>query len=75
MEKINMLGTNPDGVDIPLGLGIQLVQEPKALEAFTAMTKEQRADLIGYIQGAVTGEDAKNRIAQAIDKLSNQAQP
>lgn len=73
MEYSNFIGTgkNPDGPDLPLGLGMELAQNPKAMNAFGSMTKEEKESLIRHIQGAVTGEDAKNRISDAIESLSN----
>lgn len=69
MEPFNLLGNNTDGPDLPLGLGMGLAQSPRAMEAFGRMSKEQRAALISHIQGAATGDDAKNRIAEAIQQL------
>lgn len=71
MEQSNFIGIgrNPDGPDLPLGLGMQLAQEPKAMEAFGKMSKQQKASLIGHIQGAATGEDAKNRVVDAVNRL------
>ncbi len=65
------IGKNPNGPDLPLGLGMELAQNPKAMNAFGTMTNEQKAALISHIQGATTGEEAKQRIAEAIHKLNN----
>ena len=73
MEYNNFIGigTNPDGPDLPLGLGMELAQNPKAMNAFGAMTKAEKAAMIRHIQGATTGEDAKARITGAVNQLSN----
>ena len=71
VEKSTFIGTgkNPDGPDIPLGLGMQLAQSPKAMAAFGRMTNAQKSGLIRQIQGAPTGEVAKARVAGAISLL------
>ena len=63
------MGNNPDGKDIPLGLGMQMAQDAEALNHFSNMTQPQRDGLIEYVQGAVTGDDAKHRIHAAIQGL------
>lgn len=71
MSNSTFIGTgiNPDGPDLPLGLGMQLAQDPKALDTFGRLTNEQKSVLIGYIQGAATGDDAKRRLAEALNML------
>ena len=73
MESSNFIGigANPDGPDLPLGLGMELAQNPNAMNTFGSMTKAQKTALIGRIQGAATGEDAKARITEAIRQLSS----
>jgi len=70
METFIGMGPNPDGPDLPLGLGMQLAQNPKALDAFGRMSNEQKFGLIDYIQGAQTGDEAKSRMAETINKLN-----
>ena len=71
MEKSTFIGTgkNPDGPDIPLGLGMQLAQSPKAMATFGRMTKAQKSGLIRQIQGAPTGDAAKTKVEGAISQL------
>jgi uncharacterized protein YdeI (YjbR/CyaY-like superfamily) len=73
MDHSNFIGVgkNPDGPDLPLGLGMELAQNPKAMNAFGAMTKEEKADIISHIQGAATGDEAKSRIREVIRKLNH----
>jgi len=63
------IGHNPEGPDLPLGLGLNLAQDSDAMDTFGAMTEAQREKVVRYIQGAATGEDAKNRITGTIQKL------
>lgn len=63
------MGNNPDGPELPTGLSMHLAQEPQAVANYGKLTKEQQASLIQYIQNCSTGEDAKNRIAHAVQCL------
>ena len=63
------IGHSPDGVDLPLGLGMQLAQEPRAMEAFGRLTTEQKSRLIQNIQSAHTGPEAEEKIAHAVNSL------
>jgi len=65
------LGRNPDGPDLPEGLGMRLMQDQKAMETFGSMSKEQKAAVIGYIRGAHSGEEAENRMADAVSQMSD----
>lgn len=71
MENSTFIGTghNPDGPDLPVGLGMLLAQEPKAMQAFATMTNTQKESLIAQIQGGATGEEAKARVMQAVQQL------
>lgn len=64
------IGVNPDGPDLPLGLGMQLAQSPKAMDTFGRMSNAQKSSVIGYIKSAATGDDAKNRIEEAVQLMS-----
>ena len=70
MDTFIGIGRNLNGPDLPLGLGMQLAQDPKAMDAFGRMSKAQRSGLISYIQGAKTGSEAQSRIAETVNKLS-----
>ena len=63
------IGPNPEGPDLPLGLGMNLMADPKAREAFDKMTNSQKESLIGYLQSAASGEEAESRMAHAIKML------
>ena len=59
--------------DMPLGLGLRIAQDVRAMQAFSALSDERRQQLIGYVQAATTGEDAKARIRNAVSMLSRGA--
>jgi len=65
------VGHSPDGVDLPLGLGMKLAQEPRAMDAFGRLTTEQKSRLIEKIQSAHTGQEAQEKIDHAVSSLSN----
>jgi len=60
------VGHNPEGPDLPLGFGMLLAQEPDAISRYGALTNEQKTQVVHYIQSGATGEDARNRIANAV---------
>ena len=63
------IGHNPEGVDLPLGLGMRLAQEPRAMDTFGSLDEEQKAQVVGYIQSGATGDDARELIETAINSL------
>ncbi len=63
------IGHSPDGVDLPLGLGMQLMQEPKAMTAFGQLSTEQKASMIKDIQSAKSGQEAENKIMDVVASL------
>ena len=69
------IGKNPDPnvPDLPLGFGMALAQNEKAVSAFGALSDQEKTDLIKSIQGAGTGDDAKQRITDAVNRLSGNA--
>ena len=65
------VGHNPEGPDLPLGFGMHLAQEPRAVEAFGRLSQDQRAKVIDYIQASATGAEAKQRVIGAVEGLKN----
>ena len=63
------VGQNPDGRDLPLGLGMQLAQHPDAMDAFGNLTQPERDSVVDYIQGCETSAGARERIAEVIQGL------
>jgi uncharacterized protein YdeI (YjbR/CyaY-like superfamily) len=64
-------GHNPEGVDLPLGFGMRLAQEPRAMDTFGTLDEGEKAQVVSYIQAASSGEDAQNRIETAVGSLSD----
>ncbi len=65
------MGNSPgaETPNLPLGLGMALAQDTEALSCFGRMTREEKQQMIAYIQGATTGEDAKARMQQAVAQI------
>lgn len=72
MENFIGIGKNPNSnvPDIPLGLGMELAQSPQAMDAFGRLTNEQKTQMIRHIQASTTGDEAKERITQAVNSLA-----
>ena len=66
------IGKNPDpaGLDMPLGFGMALYQNSNALHCFAALSQDERNNIIRYIENSKTGEEAKNRIDNAVSNLN-----
>jgi uncharacterized protein YdeI (YjbR/CyaY-like superfamily) len=62
-------GRNPEGPDLPLGFGMRLAQDPRAMDTFGTLSEGQKAQVIGYIQSCCTGDDAERRIETAVSSL------
>ena len=65
------IGKNPDGPDLPLGLGMELAQNPQAMNTVGSMSNAEKSALIRHVKGAATGEEAKSRMNQAINSLNH----
>lgn len=70
----NFIGTgknpNHDEPDLPLGLGMELAQSPTAMDAFGRLTGLQKTEMIRHIQASSNGNEAKERITQAVRSLT-----
>ena len=67
------LGKNPDpsGLDMPIGFGMELYQNSDALHCFAALSQNERNDIIRYIEASKTGDEAKERINNAVKNLNH----
>ena len=64
---------NPNVPDIPMGFGMELMQNPKAMENYGKLSDNEKTRLIKEIQTATTGDEAKLNIDQAIEILTKPA--
>ena len=65
----SFLGANSHGPDMPLGLGMELMQHSGAMDRFSRLSDGEKAQIINYVQSSSSGDDAKARIARAVDGL------
>lgn len=54
---------------LPIGFCMKLSQDLSAMEHFAAMPMSEKEEMIAYIQGGTTGEEAEERVRNAIDRL------
>lgn len=65
----SFLGENPHGPDMPLGLGMELMQYPDAMAKFSGLADSEKAQIINYVQSSTSGDDAKSRITQTVESF------
>jgi len=63
-------GRNPNGPDLPLGFGMGLAQNPDAMETYASLTNAEKTSVIRYVQSGQTGDEAKSKIAEAVQRLA-----
>ncbi len=75
MNKDSFIGLgknpNPHVSDIPVGFGMELMQNGEARKNFESLSDMDKNKLIGYIQGGVTGDEARLRIDNSIKNLNS----
>lgn len=54
---------------LPEGLVMSLAMDLTAMTNFVHLDDSKKEELVTYIQGATTGEDAKNRVAEVLNQL------
>jgi hypothetical protein len=59
-----------DFPDMPVGLGMSLAQNNKAFSYFGSLSESDKAKVINYVKGSSTGEQAKSRVQDAVNMLS-----
>lgn len=69
------VGHNPEGPDLPLGFGMQLAQDPQAVETFGRMSRDEKRAVINYVQDCHTGDEAKQHVAHAVHCLHEGRMP
>jgi hypothetical protein len=54
---------------IPVGLGMRLSLDMKAMTNFSNLSDRKKQELISYIEGSTTGDEAKNRLTEVVSSL------
>lgn len=56
---------------LPEGLGFRLAMDMKAMTNFVNLSEDKKEQLVSYIQGSTTGDEAKNRVMEVVSNLHN----
>ncbi len=54
---------------LPVGFGFRLAMDVTAMERFAALSEEEKENLVAYVQGGDTSEEAERRVEDAIGRL------
>ncbi len=56
---------------LPEGLGMRLAMDMDAMRSFVNLSDQSRKELVNYIEGSATGDEAKNRVIEVVRNLHN----
>jgi len=56
---------------VPEGLGMRLALDMQAMSNFAKMSDDGKQQLIDYIKGSTSGDDAKSRVTEVVSNLHN----
>ncbi len=54
---------------MPEGLGFRLALDSKAMTNYVNLSKDSKQQMIDYIKGSTSGQEAKNRVTEMMNKL------
>ncbi len=57
------------GTQLPEGLGFRLAMDTKAMTNFANLPEDKKQQMVDYIKGSTTGDEAKNRVAEVVNSL------
>ncbi|NLJ95927.1 MAG: hypothetical protein GX321_02135 [Clostridiales bacterium] len=57
--------------EVPVGLGMKLALDMKAMTNFASLPDAKKKELVSYIKGSTTGDEAKNRVSEVVSNLHN----
>ncbi|MBH1939524.1 hypothetical protein I5677_01295 [Mobilitalea sibirica] len=57
--------------EIPEGLGFRLALDMKAMTNFVNLSDDKKQELVNYIKGSTSGDEAKNRVTEVVSNLHN----
>lgn len=60
-----------DQGELPVGFGMSLALDMKAMSNFSALTDSKKEELVNYIKNSTTGYEAKERIVEVVNRLHN----
>lgn len=56
---------------LPVGLGMRLALDMDAMKSFVNLSDQSKKELVDYIEGSTSGEEAKNRVTEVVHNLHN----
>lgn len=54
---------------LPVGLGMRLALDMEAMTNFVNLAEDRKKQLVDYIEGSTTGDEAKNRVTEVVSNL------
>ena len=54
---------------LPVGLGMRLALDMDAMKNFVNLSDQSKKQLVDYIEGSSTGDEAKNRVTEVVRNL------
>ncbi len=54
---------------LPEGLGFRLALDMDAMKNFVNLPEQKKEQLVDYIKGSTTGDEAKNRVTEVVRNL------
>jgi hypothetical protein len=57
--------------ELPEGLGFRLALDMQAMTNFVNLSENSKQELVDYIKGSTSGDDAKNRVTEVVSNLHN----
>ena len=54
---------------LPVGLGMRLALDMDAMKNFVNLSDQGKKELVDYIEGSTTGDEAKNRVTEVVRNL------
>ena len=56
---------------LPEGLGFRLALDMQAMTNFVNLSDSSRKEMVDYIKGSSTGDEARNRVTEVVRNLHN----
>ena len=56
---------------LPVGFAMRLAEDLTAMEQFCKLSESEKEQMVAYIQGGITGEEAEQRVRESIECLHN----
>ncbi len=57
------------GNQLPEGLGFRLALDMDAMKNFVNLSDQEKEQMVDYIKGSTTGDEAKNRVNEVVRNL------